>query len=285
MLPARPVAPSTRLGGVEGGTALLGWGWVHSPRTRPCLPSLCQRPPTVHLRQSVPVGREGRLLGPAGLRSVLDGAPHRQPGPVAARHPVLPAEGVLSPAKQVGRTKGATASEGPPVAALVPAEGHRAGPLRSSWALPPWGSRPSLTCLLLTHPNKELFNCSELRLPSPTPSPGAFHEVHGHQDKGRGGAEVHPVRSAPRRWGVVGHCQPAPPSLCLRAGCRWQEHRGGFCGLEGRAPAALGCSWERPPEGGLTRRAAPDLCQHRSARTDRVGLFKFVKTFTQVILT
>nr|XP_012289812.1 traB domain-containing protein isoform X6 [Aotus nancymaae] len=60
---------------------------------RPQHPGDHDRAPAVHLRQSVSAGREGRLLRLAGLQPVLDGPPHRQPGPVAARRAVLPAEG------------------------------------------------------------------------------------------------------------------------------------------------------------------------------------------------
>ncbi|XP_048659163.1 traB domain-containing protein isoform X4 [Marmota marmota marmota] len=61
---------------------------------RPQHPGDHDHPPAVHLGQSVQAGLEGRLLRPAGLRPVLDGPPHREPGPVAARDAVLPPEGV-----------------------------------------------------------------------------------------------------------------------------------------------------------------------------------------------
>lgn len=152
------------------------------PRARPSPPSLPQRPPAVHLRQSVPAGREGRLRGPAGLRPLLDGTPHHQPGPGTACRSVLSAQGVLSPAAQVGG---------------ISTAGDHPHPPRSSGCHPPWGSRPSHPCPPPTRPNKELFNCSELRLPSsPSPTPslapaGPPHGVLGASGPaGGGGAEV-----------------------------------------------------------------------------------------------
>lgn len=146
------------------------------------LPSFPQRPPAVHLRQSVPAGCKGCGLGPAGLRSVLDGAPRCQPGPVAARHPVLPAEGVNGPAAPVGRTVHRTKRRW----GLAPEE--------LLGATPSWGSRPSHSCPPPPRPNKESFNCSELRLPSSPPlSPaGAPQGSRGSQgqDSRWGGAEA-----------------------------------------------------------------------------------------------
>lgn len=156
--------PRAELGWCGGGGP-HGWagpGWVHAPGARPSPPSLPQRPPAVHLRQSVPAGCEGHLLGPAGLRPVLDGAPHRQPGPVAARRPILPAAGVLGPAGPIGRTKEPPQLRGRLWLLPMPAEG--AGWPRGA-RLPP-----------ATHPNKGSFNCSERRLP---PLPRRFTGLVG----------------------------------------------------------------------------------------------------------
>ncbi|XP_017743561.1 PREDICTED: traB domain-containing protein isoform X2 [Rhinopithecus bieti] len=91
--PGRPTA--------GGGDPDLGLQCGEPTPARPSTPSLPQRAPAIHLRQSVSVGCEGCLLRSAGLQRVLDGPPHCQSGPVAARHAVLPAEGDRGPA-QVG---------------------------------------------------------------------------------------------------------------------------------------------------------------------------------------
>lgn len=198
------------------------------PRARPSPPSLPQRPPAVHLRQSVPAGREGRLRGPAGLRPLLDGTPHHQPGPGTACRSVLSAQGVLSPAAQVGG---------------ISTAGDHPHPPRSSGCHPPWGSRPSHPCPPPTRPNKELFNCSELRLPSsPSPTPslapaGPPHGVLGRQDQLAGEGP---------RWARPVLPYLTVPSPGLAAGAPAQAHPAEGSGPSGSRPACLGRAGAAP---------------------------------------
>lgn len=172
-----------------GGWAGAGGGTC--PRARPSPPSLPQRAPAVRLRQSVPAGCEGCLLRPAGLWPVLDGAPCRQPGPVTARRPVLPAEGVRSLAAQVGRTKRATMSVGATRGrSCVAAEGRGGRPPEELLgATPCGGPGPASPALPQPAQIKNYLTAQSSGFPANPPPSGAVHRAQGQQwDKlvGRG---------------------------------------------------------------------------------------------------
>lgn len=190
----------------------------------------------------------------------MDGAPYRWPGPLAACHPVLPAEGVLSSASQVGGAQGAATPEGP---------------------------SPRLACPPPAHPNKELFNCSELRLPSPPQGLLTGSQAPG-QASGEGRGHASPPAPAPGRspgWATASspfpHCAfgcasaPGAPGLAARAG-------------SARAPRTL--AWPLGvvlPGEQLGQAWRPDAHQHHSACRGCVFLAfkKSLKFFTQVTLT
>lgn len=212
-----------------------GWGARAPNQAQPALPPAPQRSPAVHLRQSVPPGCEGRLPGSAGLRPVLDGAPHRWPGPLAACHPVLPAEGVLSPATQVGGAQGAA----------------------QVW--------PSLACPPPAHPNKELFNCSELRLPSP---PQGLLMGSWAPGQASGEAEATLPRQPLPLGGRARWAAASSPLPHCAFGCASAPGAPGLAARAGRARAPRTRAWplrDVPPGEQLGQAWRPDVHQHRSA--------------------
>ena len=128
---------------------------------------------------------------------------------------------------------------------------------------PPWGLCPASPALP-THPNKEIFNCSELRLPRPLP---LGSRSWGSWASGEGLRCARPLGSG--LWWVTAN-QPLP-HCAFELGARGRSrHMGSATGLRRRRAHSPGWPWGTPQGAAWVCSVAQDAHQRCSACRDCV---------------